>query len=256
MPDIFTASDHQTDSPVPELVPVSVLESDPLAGTTTVTTTKTVTTTSDEIAESNEPRCVDDYSEVMRHEEPTKGQFHAFSPKPQNLSFSSQQKNEQILLLLRRHPITQIGWIVIAAVMLAAPLIFGFIPFFDFLIPKYQVAGVIGWYLLTLGFILQSFLTWFFNVNIITDERIIDVDFYNLLHRDVSAAKIDNIEDVTEVTGGTLQSIFDFGSVVIQTAGTQQKLEFEDIPQPAKVTRLLNELILEEEKEKLENRVN
>src|SRR5690606_33517842 len=102
----------------------------------------------------------------------------------------------------------------------------------------------------------ESFLTWFFHVFIITDERIIDVDFISLIYKQVTSAKIDNIEDVSSITGGAVRSIFDFGTVQIQTAGARPEIAFEDVPHPSRVKRLLNELLLEEEREKIEGRVN
>ena len=107
-----------------------------------------------------------------------------------------------------------------------------------------------------MGYALESFLTWFFNVFIVTDERLIDVDFLSLIYKNITAAKLDNIEDITAETGGAIRSIFNFGTVKVQTAGSQPEIEFEDVPQPAKVTRLLNELLLEEEREKIEGRAN
>jgi uncharacterized membrane protein YdbT with pleckstrin-like domain len=120
----------------------------------------------------------------------------------------------------------------------------------------YQFAGLIIWYLLLTGFVLESFLTWFFNVYIITDERIIDVDFLSLIYRNISTAKIDNIEDVTATTGGAIQAMFDFGTVQIQTAAEKREFEFNDVPHPNRVSKLINELLLEEEREKVEGRVN
>jgi len=104
--------------------------------------------------------------------------------------------------------------------------------------------------------LFETFLTWFFYVFIITDERIIDVDFLSLIYKKVTVAKIDNIEDVSATIGGAIRSIFNFGTVEVQTAGSDAKISFEDVPQPSKVKQLLNELILEEEREKIEGRVN
>ena len=76
------------------------------------------------------------------------------------------------------------------------------------------------------------------------------------IYRNISYAKIENIEDVTAQTTGPLAAIFDYGTILIQTAGEKTQFEFDHVPQPAKITKLINELILEEEREKLENRVN
>lgn len=206
--------------------------------------------------EKKSRRSISDYSEVMSKFSPSTSSLTSFAAMPRRTSFSSQAQGEQIVLLLRRHPITQIKWIVIAVIMAAIPFIFSGIPFLSFLPPRFEFGALLGWYILVLGFSLESFLSWFFNVCIITDERIVDVDFISLLYHDVASAKLENIEDVTSVTGGTIRAILDFGTVRIQTAGSQTEFEFEDIPHPAQVTKLLNELLLEEEREKIEGRVS
>lgn len=200
-------------------------------------------------------RHADEYSEVMRYETPSRNPFDSFAAKPEGTFFDSQGQEEQVLLLLRRHPVTQLHWLVSAFLLLFFPLLLGYLPVGQLFSGLQLLAFLVLWYLIVTGFILESFLSWFFNVFIITDERVIDVDFLSLIYKNVSAAKIDHIEDITATTGGALRSIFDFGDVIIQTAGAQQEIEFEDVPHPAKVTKLLNELLLEEEREKIEGRV-
>lgn len=77
-----------------------------------------------------------------------------------------------------------------------------------------------------------------------------------MVYKDVSTTKIDKIEDITSVTSGFMSSIFDYGTVIIQTAAAKQELMFENVPQPSKITALMNEMIIEEELEKYEGRVN
>lgn len=199
---------------------------------------------------------VDEYSSVMRAEQSCDNPLYSFVPKPTKIAFDSQQADEQVLLLLRRHPITQLRWILIVIVMAFLPFLFESIGLLSFFPARFHFAAGVGWYLLLLGFSLESFLTWFYNVYLVTDERVVDVDFYNLLYKNISSAKIDNIEDISSEAGGLLSSIFNFGTVRIQTAGTAPEFEFDDVPQPAKVTAFLNEMLLEEEREELEGRVN
>ncbi|HEX7017337.1 MAG TPA: hypothetical protein VF209_00305, partial [Patescibacteria group bacterium] len=49
-------------------------------------------------------RNVDAYSDVMREEEPSQNPFDAFAPKPLQVFFDTQDREEHILLLLRKHP--------------------------------------------------------------------------------------------------------------------------------------------------------
>lgn len=200
-------------------------------------------------------RHVDDYSETLKFELPSSNPLNSYAAKPVGVGFSTQHQDEEVVLLLRQHPVTQLKWIFIALVLIFVPFLFSAMPAIVFLPGRFEIAALIGWYLLVLGYSLEAFLSWFYNVYIITDERVIDVDFHSLIFKNISAAKIDNIEDVTERTGGALRAIFNFGTVKIQTAAAQQEFEFDNVPFPAKVTSVLNELILEEEREKMEGRV-
>lgn len=200
-------------------------------------------------------RHVDEYSEIMRAEKPSRNFFLSYIPKPHRAHFATQEAEEQIVLILRQHPIVLWKRIALIALAVVVPLFSG--PGFlaDFFPPNFIMAMRFSWYLLTFSFALETFLIWFFSVFIITDERIVDVDFVSLLLRDISSAKIDAIQDLSSKAGGLLASVVNFGTVHIQTAGEQREIEFENVPYPAKVMALLNELIIEEEREKAEGRV-
>jgi len=198
----------------------------------------------------------DEYSEVLRKEQCSTNPMDSFAAKPQNIFFESQDKAEVILLLLRKHPLTLTPQLLGAFLFAIFPLFLGRLGADAFFFGPYIFAGYILWYMLLVGYLLETFLVWFFHVFIITDERIIDVDFLSMIYKRETAAKIDNIEDVSSVVGGAIRSIFNFGTVNVQTAGAQAQISFEDVPHPAKVKRLLNELLLEEEREKIEGRVN
>lgn len=195
------------------------------------------------------------YSSILRESNGSYNPLASFCPKPANVSFEVQHEDEPILLLLRQHPIVNIRWMIIATLMLLAPLSLNFFPLLDWLPERFQFVALIGWYSLTFGFILENFLIWFFNIYIITDERVIDVDFFNLLFKKVSEAKIENIEDITSATGGFLQSVIDFGEVRIQTSAEIPQIEFDKVPHPGKVATFLSEMLVQEEQEKIEGRV-
>lgn len=219
--------------------------------------TKAAGTTDPQINETDRPhRNVIEYSMVMRDEPASDNPFRAFLAKPSHVFFASQHHEEKVLLLLRRHPVTQFGWMLVTLVLALLPGLFSSVGLVDFLPIRFQLAAAVCWYLIVVGYAFESFLSWFYNVFIITDERIIDVDFYNLLFKNISAAKIENIEDVTQSAGGVLASVFNYGTIKVQTAGATTEFEFADVPQPAKVAEFLNEMIVEEEKEDLEGRVN
>jgi hypothetical protein len=227
MPDIYTANSPEPNSPRPaSLKPTS----------------------------SNVP--ADKQYESLRATPPgTGGPFSAFVVKPRDVRFETQDNEEKILLMLRQHPVTNAKWIIMALVMALIPAVLTYVPILGFLPMSFQVMTVIIWYLLVGGYVFQQFLSWYFNVYIITDERVIDYDFYSLLFKRVSEAEIEKIEDVTFIMGGVSRSVFHYGSVFIQTAGEERELDFEDIPYPEQVVKLLNELSHEEQQERIEGRV-
>lgn len=185
----------------------------------------------------------------------TRRSVTSFASLPIGVHFETQEPQEKIILLLRMHWITNVSWIATAVVMIFAPIILRYFPLFDFLPLRYQFMGLIIWYLLTTAFVIEQFLTWFFNVYIITDERIVDIDFYGLLHREMSDAKIDKIQDVSVRWPGIASTIFNYGDIFIQTASERPRFEFHAVPSPERVAKILQGLRTQEEIEAMEGRI-
>ncbi|MBN1263435.1 MAG: PH domain-containing protein [Candidatus Pacebacteria bacterium] len=179
----------------------------------------------------------------------------AFVPVPSNWRFETQEKKEKIILLLRRHWFTNLSWFLAGVFFFILPGILFLFVSFDFMPLRFRVVGLVIWYLVLAGYFFERFLNWYFNVFIITDERIIDFDFFGLIYKEVSDAKIEDIQDVTYRVGGFVRNLFDFGDVFFQTSAELPRFEFRDVPQPARVARVLRELITEEEIEKMEGRI-
>lgn len=173
----------------------------------------------------------------------TTNRLAALAPFPDGVSFETQELDEPIVLLLRPHPLTNTGWIILAILLILGPLILPLTPIIDLLPLRFGIVLNILWYLLTLSFIFEKFLGWFFNIFIVTDERVIDVDFYSFTYKEVSEAALAKIEDITYTTGGLFGSVLDFGTVSIQTAGERPNIDFENVPHPAQVVAVIRALI-------------
>lgn len=175
--------------------------------------------------------------------------FNAILQKPKGVSFESQEKEEQLYFLLRRHPITNIGWICFSFVLIFAPLFLmtyvtqnGINPF-RYISAEYQVILLILWYSLTMLYTFESFLIWYFNVYIITNKRVIDVDFRGFWGKRVSEAPLSNVEDVTYETRKFLHILFDYGDIFMQTAAEKTEFEFKSVPKPSLVHDKLTDLV-------------
>lgn len=196
---------------------------------------------------------------MRRDSESLPGHTHnmlaSFFYYPDRIDFVNKDPQEVIILMVRRHPITNLPWLIAAFFLIIAPAFLSILPVVENIPGNFQMVFGILWYVITTAFILEKFLAWFFNVNIVTDERIIDVDFLHLVYREISDADIEQIQDVTVEMGGTIRTIFNYGDVLIQTAAEQAKTRFEAIPHPDRVAKILRELRVEEQEERAQNRV-
>ncbi len=185
----------------------------------------------------------------------TKSPLSSFLARPKVFTFDSRDDDEEIILVLRRHWFTNLSWIIIALLMIFIPFVTSLPPFFALIPPRLNTTLVIFWYLLTFAIAFEQFLSWYFNVFIITEERVIDIDFYNLIDKKISEAKISMIQDVTSVVGGVSQTLFNYGTVLIQTAAEIPVIKVERIPNPNLVLKVLQQMRGEEEQEALEGRL-
>lgn len=179
----------------------------------------------------------------------------SYATLPTKVCFETQDDNEHVVLFLRQHPIVNLKWVMIAVFMIALPPIFSFFPPFAGLPTNYQFVITAGWYMFIFGYSLAKFMGWFFNIYILTDERIVDVDFQNIFFRRISTAKIEEIQDVNIQSSGAFETFFGYGSLFVQTAAEVSQFEFLYVPRPDKVGRIINQLIDLEEQEKIEGRV-
>lgn len=165
-----------------------------------------------------------------------------------NQKFITQQEDEDIVLLLRAHPITNIPWILLAIIMLILPGLLMSTGMFANVHYPFLFIGRMTWYLITLMFIMEKVLYWYYSVFIITNERIVDIDFYNLMFRVVTYANLNHIEEPASVTGGFIRSLFKYGDVWVTTASEKPTVEGLGIPYPDKVVEIISRLSEELEK--------
>jgi hypothetical protein len=178
--------------------------------------------------------------------------FTTFCPNPQNITFQNQEPQESILLLIRHHFITNIPWILLTLMLSIIPpllmLLFTIIPLPIFAISQqYSLILILFYYLIVYSYSYIHFLTWFYNMGIITPQRIVDIDIANILNKEVSTTNLKDVVDASYVQQGFFQSFFNYGNVFIQTEGVKANFEFTSAPNPAHVTDLILDLTAERE---------
>lgn len=168
--------------------------------------------------------------------------FTSFLVKPKVLDFPERAEGEEIYLALRPHWFTNLYWVLTTIAMLFAPLIVQYSRLLDFLPINYQLVSLLFWYLITFIFSFEKFLGWYFDLYMITDKRVVDIDFSNMLNKKFAETDIDMIQDVSSSVKGLAGTMFNYGDVLIQTASEVNKITFEKVPNPEKVIKLLEQI--------------
>lgn len=143
---------------------------------------------------------------------------------------------EEVIRIVRRYP----GSLLFPAVL---PVVFLFSPFFLlFPLLRLGIFGVLAFVaLLAVGCILLLRLIVLYSLNalVITNQRLIDVDQRGFFHREVSESTFDKIQDVSFSMKGVSQTLFRYGTLLIQTAGAQANLEIRYVQNPEHIQELI-----------------
>ena len=146
--------------------------------------------------------------------------FPAFYDCPPRIRLVRQETDEHIELFLRQHWIKNVPWVIAALIGLLVPV---FLPAAEqflssittFSIPvDLYISFTILWYMFILAYIIESFLHWYFNIYIVTNKHLVDINFWNLLYRDITEVRIDDVESARTHIRGVLGPLFNFGDVV------------------------------------------
>lgn len=179
--------------------------------------------------------------------------FPAFLDRPANMRFADQEDDESIELLLRRHFITNFPWIFLTLVGIFIPVIvlnmetLVEVSGINRLPGNIMLASLVLWYLFLLAFTVSRLLNWYFNIYIVTNTHLVDINFYNLLNRDFTEVRLDDIQSSKSQVKGVFGSLFHYGDVIIETAAERQQIDFHLVPKPDAVKERIQDLQEREE---------
>ena len=150
------------------------------------------------------------------------------------------EDGEKLLVVIRKH------WLVFT--LTAAAILFGaLLPLLtvSFLPPgtlaaifvsaNASSAGAFLYYCWLLGLWILLFVNWttyFLDVWVVTDRRIVDIDQKTLFHRDMITARLEKIQDITVTVNGVLPTVFGYGTMHIETAGDNPDFVIENAAHP------------------------
>lgn len=109
---------------------------------------------------------------------------------------------------------------------------------------SYAISAIVYylWIIFWIAYILYEYYHWYRDKFIITDHRIIDIDQRGMFSRRVSEIELDRVQNVTYAVAGFFPTLFNFGTVTIQSAGNNE-LTLKHIADPATHQREITILV-------------
>lgn len=170
-------------------------------------------------------------------------------------SFLHTKSYEKILYRLRRHGFTFIPAVLLFIVLLILPLGLYWIIVSNFIAwledpTSFALLVLFAsiYYLSVFLYFYTYFVTFYLDVLIVTNDRMVDIDQNSLFSRTVAEVDLYQIQDATSEIKGIFATLFNYGNVVIQTAGALPKFSLHNIPDPHGVRQRLLDLSAEDKK--------
>jgi hypothetical protein len=152
--------------------------------------------------------------------------------------------NEEVVQLVRRHPVHVLIRMTIPTVMLliSAYILFVMDPdigiigsMFEFVFASLGVLALLAMALFTYRY--------YYDVWIITSQRLIDSARDHPFHKKIKVTNLSKVQDVAVSKTGILATLLDFGDVRCRTASTDSNFVFLGIGEPTKIMETINRAI-------------
>jgi len=181
-------------------------------------------------------------------------------------SFPDKVKDDEDLILIVREDLSILGFRFLSLFL----VFFGLLVIRVFLLGFFRETVYISIYdifLYSINIVLIAifaliFHNYYLSLQIVSSERIIDIDQKGLFSREVNELTFEKIEDVTYKQTTFLGVVFNFGNVIVQTAGSNSNntedqvggFVFNNVPEPKKISSMIGKLYQDnQQQEKIES---
>jgi signal transduction histidine kinase len=162
--------------------------------------------------------------------------------------FADQFDDEEVLYVFRKHPIVMrkgliigmMAWLVGPLYTLALTFVYANDPS-KFPTIAFFVYSFIGSVVLGILILVPSWISWYFSVFIVTDQRLIQITQKGLFTRSVVDMGLGQIQMVNYEVAGLQETLLSFGTITMQTFVGD--LVIHDLHHPAKIQKKLLEIL-------------
>ncbi|MBU4350792.1 PH domain-containing protein [Patescibacteria group bacterium] len=153
-------------------------------------------------------------------------------------TFKGQLPGETTLLVARKHWLTLALPMFLIIITALVPLaVYPFLILGTYANLYWFLASAFWFFLWNLLFF--NLMIYSLNTVVVTNKRIIATKQLGFFKYSASEFQKDKIQDVSVKMTGILASFLNFGDLEIQTAGSQNKFNFTNLPNPEKIKQII-----------------
>ena len=143
------------------------------------------------------------------------------------------QKDEHVIMRVHRHTIFLLTKLIGIILLGVIPVVILLVLASTIAPPLIILAAIWG----SITLIVAYFIWYRYQHDewIITNQRLIDSLKKNWFHQSLVSTDLVNVEDMSVLKNGILQTIFNYGNLRCETAGHQSRFTLEGIPNPSAV---------------------
>ena len=111
-----------------------------------------------------------------------------------------------------------------------------------------NIAALLG-IIFSLSYGFYVWMTWYYDVYILTSERVIEAKQKGLFNREVKEIDLEKVQDITYSVSGFLSTVMELGNVKIKSSSGME-MEMDNIGKPSVVREVIMKLIEKKQKSK------
>jgi len=156
-------------------------------------------------------------------------------------TFNGQREGESVEEIVKNHPLVLFWPLVKVVVLVAIPIA---ILIFLGAGTIFSVATFIC-IILAIAVFSRAYYLFSSSMLLVTSQRILYLDQRSFFRRMVIESNLDKIQDVTSDTKGMIRTLFDFGDVIIRTAGgaAGSEIVIKNIASPYEIQQTITKRI-------------
>ncbi len=171
------------------------------------------------------------------------------------INFIHKKSYEKIVKTVRRDPITFVPYIIVFLLTMLVPV--GVLWLINTMFPGLLVGAISyplvvlfasAYYLCLFLFFYSYFVAFYLDMWVITNDRLIDVRQISLFAKSIAELDLYQIQDATSDVKGFFASVFNYGNVNLQTAGSVPKFIIYNTPDPHALRQLILDLAAEDKR--------